>query len=144
MRLNLSTDENLPVPGGFVFFGGELLLGSEIYTVTSLSFAVVALRDIIVPVQGEGEFRSFTGIPFTFRGKVGGIASDQRALALDLIGFGHASTALSFFGPPESFLEFALFNFETNTPSPVPEPGTWLLVATGLGAVLRRVVHRSA
>ena len=90
--LNLSTTESLPQP--FVGFGGELVFGSVIYSVTKLSFSVVASRDIIVPVLREGEFRSFSGIPFTFRGRVTGSAPDRRTLALDLIGSGHATTVV--------------------------------------------------
>jgi len=41
--------------------------------------------------------------------------------------------------PTSSFIDLApTYNFKANLPSPVPEPGTWLLVATGLGAVIRR------
>ena len=135
--LNLSTDESFPNPFGRHF--GEVLFGPDIYSVTGFDFSVVALRDIMVPSL-EGEERLFfTGIPFTFRGTVFGTASGQRTLALNLIGLGGASGFFSSLGPDLTDLGFPTYNFETNTPSPVPEPGTWLLVATGLGAVLRRM-----
>jgi hypothetical protein len=137
MSLNLSTDESFPDPLGTHF--GQLSVGSNIYSVTSFSFSVIALRDIQVP--GDiGERQHFTGIPFTFRGAVSGTTPDGRTLTLGLSGLGRASATLFALSESQSYLGGASYNFESTTPSPVPEPGTWLLVATGLGAVMRRRV----
>jgi len=129
--LNVSTDESFPDPLGVHF--GQLRFGSDIYSVTSFNFSVEALAAIIVPSLERGERETFE-VPFRFRGTVFGTDADQRTLLLDLVGVGHTQTILD-----GASLLYAGYNFETNTPSPVPEPGTWLLVATGLGAVIRRM-----
>ena len=138
MRLSVSTDENFSVDR-FPFPFGELQFGLETYLLTSVNFSVVALRDINVPTFENEGVRSFTGIPFTFRGVLSGRNLANETLVLSLIGSGLASVTLETFSPPQSFVSIARYEFDATPPAPIPEPGTLLLVATGIGVALRQM-----
>ena len=134
-QFNMSTDD---VFGPSAFgFSGELQFGGELYSVTSFSFSVVAESNLTVPIIEEGQARFVPGGPFTFNGHVSGRDADARTITVGLIGFGGASALLTGITPAESDLAGAVYMFDSS-PAVVPEPGTWLLVATGVGAMIRQ------
>jgi hypothetical protein len=136
-------------------FGGTLGFGTATVggtTFTGIEFG--GLMDFTAPqviAPGiRGDFTVTENFTFTarFQGAVSG-SSDPALFTRDLTGRGLVTASFIQSGDPAidpPMFDFASvrYDFTADSPAPVPEPGTLLLVASGLGAALRYRKRRVA
>lgn len=110
---------------------GSFLLGGTNYHADRMTFTIDAPNFILPDATGTDPWSPIVGPSFVFRGTLTG--TSDRGVEADVPLFGTGRTLLSI----DDARWFAT-NYQFQDQSPVPEPGTWLLFATGIAAVLRR------
>ena len=131
--MNLSSSHELRGPG-FIF---NSMWGSGV-----LNFHA---GDVTIPSSSAGSVGVDQIVPFQFEGVMSLYGTDGTVLfSGPLTGTGY--TRAVFLGTdPSRVFHQQIYEFGSNAfASPVPEPGTWPLVATGVFALVRRARSRVA
>lgn len=126
---------------------GEVFLGVVNATIGARSYQDLELFgslafDVEATVLGPGP--SGVGLitrvlPFTFSGTVRGLDGGAEAFIVPLIGTGIAGIPMYFdHGLQRYFDEEGYIGYTFRDAAPTPEPGTWLLIATGAVLAARR------
>ena len=114
---------------GFHEFGGVFLAGNLSFTAGTVTVPSIALDELVV-----------LSTPFTFAGLLSGFDNFEQSgtplFVADLRGQGTAS--VQFTNDAQAGLRASRITFEFEDPAAVPEPGTMLLIGSGLGMVLAR------
>jgi hypothetical protein len=145
--------EGQVIDWGFETTGGEQLLarGADVVlggsTTTNVDL-VGSMRIDAVPTpltfRGDPDFVDFEYVaPFFFEAMIRGIQGPNELFARNFIGSGRVF--VNYEGTNDGIYGFAdeSIRYEFDAAAPVPEPGTLLLLGSGLaGVVLRRRQHR--
>lgn len=129
--------------------GGEQLLGRGNATIGGFSgsgvdfVGALSFEATPTPFPMEGETNVVFTAPFTFTGYIRGLTGGEQQFIQDFVGAGTVKVDYQPGAAPGLFVEdddTILYEFA----EPIPEPGTLLLLASGLGMALTERRRRTA